>query len=980
MRRARLVACLGCLALLSACGAGGLPPGANTGNAPIAVSVSPLAVTVPLGSQRQFTATVLGGGPTGPGGVVWSVATVAGGSINSSGLYTAPMLMPASPLVQIVATSTADPTKSANASVTLSPPIPPSQFPVPFDVATQGGWQNGLAPVTAGLPLRRAMVSNENTLRIQTQTGLNRPAQFRVTSRWEDGSIRWLLCDFIADLSGAGGVGKYQLNDGGSGSATVSNLSVINGTSTIEVRTGLLAFVVNKVAFRLFESVRIDRDSDGQVDDECLDTAAARGIVISEGGNEFRTDQLPPTRIEVEETGPVRCTLVAEGLHRNASLGQDKLHYIIRITAWADLPLVKVSYSFKNMTGHGVATATPDAAAAQLAQFVTADAINLDMPLQFGAASLNALVAGHPMAHPAQSLTGGEFLDLLQVYNGTQDPADPENPQPPGFNPGTGDGSSEPLENCWPDQSDAQIGYNLTGKLTASGQRSPGWMQLAANSLRFTAALREFWQMYPKQMRLQDDGLARIGIWPEGTWPLQVFAGSMRTHEVLFSFESISTVDPQGGNLRAQMLNDPPTIVPSPAFVATTGIHGRVGTTNAAFNDTTDYLSGAQAPISAYLAQIPLYLSDLLADRGNGNGAALGHEYGMWNFGDGKTFGPSLGWENNDWEISRACLSWHAASGNIPLFRLFDATTRHFRDVNVLHADIGLRFDYSEPGNPSVSGGKASQLGKTRFTPNNKQHDLGNYHFGESHLDVFKGAYLAEHYLMTGDRLSLDVMRECFSYLRGTWKRHFDPNFNGVDLTASCPSTWLSHALYFATAYEVANASDPNAPFMRLLVLNVARNRQNLVSPNDPVGNGFADNTGQFKAWQVGHMLEALEYTRGHINDATLDQNIHRCLTWLFSADAGVHLGNPPSTNTGQFAESPGGGVDFGGANLMIGAGYVGTLTFSQDVTWQTRAQHLLVAQNPKVQFAAVGDDGARHSTFAQFFRAGPMLLAAMKQ
>jgi hypothetical protein len=191
--------------------------------------------------------------------------------------------------------------------------------------------------------------------------------------------------------------------------------------------------------------------------------------------------------------------------------------------------------------------------------------------------------------------------------------------------------------------------------------------------------------------------------------------------------------------------------------------------------------------VQAYLGHLVQHRDDILADRGNGNGAATGHEYGMWNHGDGKTFLPAPGWENNDWEISRACLNWFAASGNMALHRLFDVTAWHFRDVDILHADIGLRFDYTEPGNPAVSGGKATQLGKTRYTPNNKQHDLGNYHFGQNHLDVFKGAFLAEHYLMTGDRLSLDVLREIHMYLRGTWKRFFDPG-NGTLMPTDIPT------------------------------------------------------------------------------------------------------------------------------------------------------------------------------------------------
>lgn len=314
------------------------------------------------------------------------------------------------------------------------------------------------------------------------------------------------------------------------------------------------------------------------------------------------------------------------------------------------------------------------------------------------------------------------------------------------------------------------------------------------------------------------------------------------------------------------------------------------------------------------------------------------------------------------------------------MFKLFDSTARHFRDVDVIHADIGLRFDYTEAGNPAVSGGKASQRGKTRYTPNNKQHDLGNYHLGENHLDVFKGAFLSEHYLMTGDQLSLDVLKEIFVYLRGTWKRFFDAGNGGVNSTMTCPNTWLSNALFIATAYEVANgAADSDAAVMRAYVLAAVRDRQDTVSPRDPSGNGFSDSSGDFTAWQLGHMAEALEYTRGNRADAGVDDNILRHMNWLLGTNAGVYMGNLTVPQFGRFYETPSGTTDFGGPNLMIGAGYVGAFRASGSSNWQSAAQSLLVAQTSNIQATTIGDSAIRHSTFAQFFRAGPYLLGCLR-
>lgn len=80
---------------------------------PVTVTVSPTTVGLALTGTTQFTATV--GGTTNKS-VTWSASA---GTISATGLYTAPAAMPATQVVTVRATSVADSTKFANASVTL---------------------------------------------------------------------------------------------------------------------------------------------------------------------------------------------------------------------------------------------------------------------------------------------------------------------------------------------------------------------------------------------------------------------------------------------------------------------------------------------------------------------------------------------------------------------------------------------------------------------------------------------------------------------------------------------------------------------------------------------------------------------------------------------------------------------------------------------------------------------------------------------
>ena len=96
----------------------------------ITITMAPTTATLQLNATKAFAATVTGSTNTA---VTWSVNGVGGGSstygtINGAGLYTAPASLPAATNVIVRATSVANPTAYAQATVTLTaiqvPPVP----------------------------------------------------------------------------------------------------------------------------------------------------------------------------------------------------------------------------------------------------------------------------------------------------------------------------------------------------------------------------------------------------------------------------------------------------------------------------------------------------------------------------------------------------------------------------------------------------------------------------------------------------------------------------------------------------------------------------------------------------------------------------------------------------------------------------------------------------------------------------------------
>lgn len=109
--------------LLTNCGGGGV---VNLSTPSITVSVSPKTASVLTSESVQFSATVKG---TTNASVTWSVNGLPGGNatvgtIEASGLYTAPAIPPSPNVVTVRAASVVDPTRMDTASVTIANPVP----------------------------------------------------------------------------------------------------------------------------------------------------------------------------------------------------------------------------------------------------------------------------------------------------------------------------------------------------------------------------------------------------------------------------------------------------------------------------------------------------------------------------------------------------------------------------------------------------------------------------------------------------------------------------------------------------------------------------------------------------------------------------------------------------------------------------------------------------------------------------------------
>lgn len=134
-------------------------------------------------------------------------------------------------------------------------------------------------PVTSGVPFPRGALRSVDNVRL-LRDGVEVPAQFRVTGRWEPGpSVRWLLVDFQADVD-ADSRQSYTLEYGYDVIPKVvpPGVRLTRLDDAYRVDTGAAAFRINTRRFTLFDAVTL-ADGTALVTPPASD-ALPRGAVI----------------------------------------------------------------------------------------------------------------------------------------------------------------------------------------------------------------------------------------------------------------------------------------------------------------------------------------------------------------------------------------------------------------------------------------------------------------------------------------------------------------------------------------------------------------------------------------------------------------------------------------------------------------------------------------------------------------------------
>ncbi len=319
-------------------------------------------------------------------------------------------------------------------------------------------------PVTGGLPLPQGLLADKHLGRLALFADHSTPipAQFTITGRWPDGSIKWLLLDFQSTQE-AGGTARFTLQHSDVIVTPLPGLAR-HTPHGIEVNTGALKAVFGKQTV----TIRIRRQESWQT---VVDGPLVSRIDLRRrGADTVRPYTLPLANVAIETNGPLRTVLKVEGWHR-AAFGRRFSPSVVRLTFYRDQTFVRLHHTFVN-------SQNPDT-------HLISD-IAIDMPLT--EAMAEAVYARDQQ--PQIVSIGDQPVVIFQ-----ENIAKPTYPPSREF-----DGRFRVISGDVP---------------LATGKRYPGSLVVRNSRLAAGVFVKNMWQMSPKTLAYHPARKAlRVGIWP----------------------------------------------------------------------------------------------------------------------------------------------------------------------------------------------------------------------------------------------------------------------------------------------------------------------------------------------------------------------------------------------------------------------------------------------------------------------------------
>jgi hypothetical protein len=333
--------------------------------------------------------------------------------------------------------------------------LPPAveQGRIPIQVHAQPALAGIAWPISTGVPFSAGSLTDVSRLRLLDPAGNEVPAQVMVRSTWSPGGpVQWVGLDFIPTLAAT--QQTYTLEYGPAVRRTdpKTPLRVTQDEREIRVDTGPLQFSVNRGAFALIGEAM----AGGRA---IVSPRAGAGLsLVDHEGNRYRADLDRQAQVVVEEQGPVRVTLRATGWYvREGSDGS--------VTS-VELPtdrLCLFTVRLSAFAGSALVKASVSTTFTHDTDHVRLSELTIALPT-----TARQLRVG--TQDSVATIPSGGYL-LQHRHDRSVDQADVER------------------------------------------SAGSGWVEAAGDQGTLRVAVRRFWQLFPKEIGL-NDGLLTVHPWP----------------------------------------------------------------------------------------------------------------------------------------------------------------------------------------------------------------------------------------------------------------------------------------------------------------------------------------------------------------------------------------------------------------------------------------------------------------------------------
>lgn len=192
-------------------------------------------------------------------------------------------------------------------------------------------------PCTVAVPYPQSALADCSTAAVKDGERAV-PTQTKATALWPDGSVKWLLAHFLADLPGNSGK-RFTLVPEGEAPAPTNPATAEMRNGAVVIRTGAIVVeLAGPGEAGLFRSTRIASDEPSH---------AIAGPTIRDEANRSFDCKISSDGWRILEQGPVRCAAEARGKHYSAA-DECRFDFVARVYAYAGKPWLTIEYQIIN--------------------------------------------------------------------------------------------------------------------------------------------------------------------------------------------------------------------------------------------------------------------------------------------------------------------------------------------------------------------------------------------------------------------------------------------------------------------------------------------------------------------------------------------------------------------------------------------------------------------------------------------------------